>query len=1260
MNVTRTVIKEPTLKEKITLRILIILGLLSVVNFFYWFISPEYIDHKYLYGLLFGLLSFDAFRVIYMWYHYWDISVPEKPVLLDKPTVDVFTTFFPGEPYDMVKDTLLAIQRMTYPHTTYLCDEANDSHLKEFCEKNGIKHVTRENRIHAKAGNINNALKQATGEICLILDPDHIPKEEFLDEVVPYFEDQTIGFVQSVQAYYNVDESLVAKAAAEQTFHFYGPLMMSMNSYGTVNAIGANCVFRRKALDSIGGHAAGLAEDMHTAMQLYAKGWKSVYVPKIFTKGRVPATLTSYYKQQLKWSRGTLELLVSAFPKLYGNFTWRQKLHFGILPLHYLSGVVVLVTFLIPILSLFAAATPWKGNIINFSLIVAPVLASILAIRLFVQRWVMDKSEWGTHILGGLLQTCTWWVNVIGLVYTIIRKNVPYLPTPKEDTERTSWKLLIPNLLVGVISIVAVIYGLSIDFTSFSMFMSGFALVNASFMFFTLVFAFERPKPVEATFEFSRLKNSMFNLGRYAVFSAWQKAALPLVLGISVLSGGLYYHTEYIKWEGVQANIQQKNRIHYIGIFAPRYDDGITTLENVKSSSNRIEEKFDIISHYLAWDREVESSFPDALIDSVYRNQSIPMITWEPWLNEFQDEISGDDHVFNLITSGFFDEYISRFAVKLKNLERPVFLRFAHESDNPFYPWYMSGSEAASTFKEAWIHTYEIFKEKDAHNVIWIWNPWKSEHLADYYPGREYVDWIGINVLNYGEYNLDGEWHNFDSLYQPFHEELIKLPPTPVVISEFGTLRSGQRQNEWIEQAFSVIENEYTEIKSVIYFNSEVDNNWPRGLQSNEYLDWTIPQDEIMKASFNNRDVPEYVFEPLNILVTENTESYVEGGNAEEVKGINYKYGQDWRNNYHVLNRRKLLSDFGKIKNLGLNTIKISGNTVYDYNLLKISREMDLDVSFGFWIPESIDFMNDAQEADQQIESIINKIETYKNHDHITSWNIQNDVLFNQKDFFHKPELLFQNRAYVHWLRRLVSEIKRTDPIRPVILDLEVNQLTIYHARMLEKYVGGIDFYGLSVKDDHNILPVMEFFDVENIEYLFSEIDTEMLSRPEIRGPHTAFFVTSWQDQHESNKLTFDGITDRKGRVKNDYVQLLHTMQESDARSNPITARILKPATGLYANDLLDYYAMIYNGNGEWEYGQESRGYAFEWSLVKCDEYGNYLAVRDIGTRPVLTLKIPENHEYFRLLLTVSDGTTVASTITPLHTPLMDSERRLQ
>ena len=74
-------------------------------------------------------MLYETLRVIYLWYHYWDISVPQKPKLNRKYTVDILTTYFPGEPYDMITDTLIAIQKIKYPHTTYLCDEANDEFL---------------------------------------------------------------------------------------------------------------------------------------------------------------------------------------------------------------------------------------------------------------------------------------------------------------------------------------------------------------------------------------------------------------------------------------------------------------------------------------------------------------------------------------------------------------------------------------------------------------------------------------------------------------------------------------------------------------------------------------------------------------------------------------------------------------------------------------------------------------------------------------------------------------------------------------------------------------------------------------------------------------------------------------------------------------------------------------------------------------------------------------------------------------------------
>ena len=101
----------------------------------------------------------------------------------------------------------------------------------------------------AKAGKINRALAATTEEFVLVLDPDHMPFPEFLDRVMGHFDDDRVGFVQVSQAYYNQRRSFTAAGAAEQTYAFYGPGQMGLYGHGACVAIGANCTFRRSALD---------------------------------------------------------------------------------------------------------------------------------------------------------------------------------------------------------------------------------------------------------------------------------------------------------------------------------------------------------------------------------------------------------------------------------------------------------------------------------------------------------------------------------------------------------------------------------------------------------------------------------------------------------------------------------------------------------------------------------------------------------------------------------------------------------------------------------------------------------------------------------------------------------------------------------------------------------------------------------------------------------------------------------------------------
>jgi hypothetical protein len=221
---------------------------------------------------------------------------------------------------------------------------------------------------------------------------------------------------------------------------------------------------------------------------------------------------------------------------------------------------------------LFTATTPWKGNIVDFGLIFFPVIISILGIRFYVQRWVMYKSERGIHLTGGLLQTCTWWIYILGFVYTIIRKKVPYLPTPKEDKELTSWKIIVPNLFVGFLSIAAIIYGLNIDYTPFSLFMSVFALLNAFTLFYTLFFAYQKQRSVTLDAGVAEKGERLINRLQNIIFQVWRKAALYIIFIVLAISVYIQQDIEYGKWGGVTPDVPNKSSINYLGIFAPLAD----------------------------------------------------------------------------------------------------------------------------------------------------------------------------------------------------------------------------------------------------------------------------------------------------------------------------------------------------------------------------------------------------------------------------------------------------------------------------------------------------------------------------------------------------------------------------------------------------------------------------------------------------------------------------------------------------------------
>lgn len=1255
-------IAPPTKKEQFTLRLMITLGLISMGFFLNSMLSLSLKGYAPLYWMLMATFVFTCAKVLYEWTHYFFITIPKTPAGDKVFTVDIFTTFCAGEPYEMIKETLVAIQNITYPHKTYLCDEANDPYLKELCIELGVNHVTRVQKVDAKAGNINNALNQSSGELCLVLDPDHVPLPNFLDPIVGHFNNPEIGFVQVVQAYKNNDENLIAKGAAQQTYQFYGPIMMTMNKYGTVLAIGANCTFRREALESIGGHAAGLAEDMHTAMQLHAKGWKSVYVPQVLARGLVPSSLSAYYKQQLKWSRGVFDLLVHAYPKLFKGFSWQQKIHYALIPMHYFSGVMYLITFLIPIISLFFDISPVRLNITNFALTSLPFVTSTLMIRHFVQWWVMEDEERGFHIVGGLLVIGTWWIFILGLVYTIIGKKVPYVPTPKDGNEANNWPLNVPNLIILFFSLASIVYGLNYDWSPYSILMACFAGLNSLIMIFNIVASrqqeFKKIKTIypalNGFFEWVKKIKINFWLIRRRLYTGVRSTALIITI---ILCCSVLYLLNMTNSKKDEVPVLDYDKEFFVtGVFAPADAEGVSSVAKVKQYQELYHTRFDIVSLYIPWGNKAQCYIPGKTIDSIYHNGSIPMITWEPWQNLFNNaSAQKDEKIFKRVTEGVYDQYLQQFSQQIIALKRPVYIRFAHEMDNPFYPWSKVGGNTPQEFKAAWKYIHDFFQNKAAYNVIWVWNPWKSEAVDTYFPGRQYVDWIGVTNLNYGAINSSGKWTSMEELYKPFHQNPIFRSGIPVMLAEMGSLVSEGRQDDWFKAAFKA-RNKFKEIKGFVFFNSSHDKNIP-GENVAGMLDWNVKNAENLKtllgreskAGFNkvSGEIPllkGVKTEQANLATTSTTVQRSFNG----IRGLNYNRAQDWKKNYQTVTMRDMVADFAEMKKMGVNAIKRYGPDIYDRNILRVAEKTGISVHFGYRISDDLDFVNDKVSLEKLKKKILNSVNDLKADKNIRSWNIGNAVFQKLSLYHYKPALVYQQDAYVYWLKALVKEIKEIDPERPVTVDVDMSYDMEMTVQRLKVSVPGIDAYGLATDRSGKKMPSIK--DLKT-PYFYSDVNVAVYKGAE--DSKAGVFIASWQDEYKVDQVRLSGIKDYSGRKKYGYLELANMWTSAPLTVQVPEIKILKPALGTYGGEALPYHALI-KKNNEWTLASSiSNGLKFEWQLAKVDRFDNPLDIVHVGDGASFKLIIPNNAARYRLYLYVIKDNVILDVIkSELNTPL--------
>ncbi len=427
---------------------------------------------------------------------------PEAPGFA--PSVDVLIPIF-KEPLEILERTLVAARAMTYANShqsmrIHVLDDGHRDAVRVLAQRHGANYLQGPKQ-HAKAGNLNHALSQTDGDLIVIFDTDHVPTTNFLEETVPYFIDPRMGFVQTPHHFRNPDVFQHAFRAAgrvsnEQDMFNHG-IQSQRDRWGGAFFVGSGAVFRRKALESVGGFKLlSITEDIHTSQHIHAAGWKSAFVDRDIAVGLSAENLASYIVQRRRWMLGCLQIFFRDNPLFTRGLSLRQRVGYFASLYHFFYPIPRVIFWVTPLYYLLFHLHPILSDVAVLTallipyLIVLPMISSVL-----IPGW--SRPFWGSFYESAVSAPLA-----RSIFDLLLPKSLGFQVTPKgitSQTHRFDWRSARWTLVLAGITAFAMLkgafelsrFGVEQDAYVFNLAWSG---LNLLFLLGGLMIAWERPQ----------------------------------------------------------------------------------------------------------------------------------------------------------------------------------------------------------------------------------------------------------------------------------------------------------------------------------------------------------------------------------------------------------------------------------------------------------------------------------------------------------------------------------------------------------------------------------------------------------------------------------------------------------------------------------------------------------------------------------------------------------------------------------------------
>ncbi|MCW2812028.1 MAG: glycosyltransferase [Friedmanniella sp.] len=200
-----------------------------------------------------------------------------------------------------------------------------------------------------------------------------------------------------------------------------------------------------------------VTEDMATAMRLHAAGWRTVYHHEVLAHGLAPEDLATMLHQRLRWSQGTLQVLLRENPLTQRGLTVPQRMMYLATMWSYLSGFAAVVYIAAPIVYMLIGTSPVISFGGPFFLHLLPFLLAnqllFLVVGWGVKTW--RGQQYSLALFPLWIRACT---TAVGNV--VFGRSLGFVVTPKtRQVGAPAWHLVRPQLAAMGLLVFAAVVG---------------------------------------------------------------------------------------------------------------------------------------------------------------------------------------------------------------------------------------------------------------------------------------------------------------------------------------------------------------------------------------------------------------------------------------------------------------------------------------------------------------------------------------------------------------------------------------------------------------------------------------------------------------------------------------------------------------------------------------------------------------------------------------------------------------------------------